>query len=90
MKIKVQAEPHIIWKLVQAGNCSFWWDNWTGIGALAMLCQGPPRNAQNDTLVHVFGEGEAAMRMWNTMGNPLGIQITNQTLANIFHTWCGA
>ena len=39
MKIKAQAEPNIIWK-VQAGNSSFWWDNWTGLGALAKLWQG--------------------------------------------------
>lgn len=43
MKIKVQAEPHIIWK-VQEGNSSFWWDNWTGLGAFAKLCQGPGKS----------------------------------------------
>lgn len=46
MKIKEQAEPNITWK-VQQGNSSFWWDNWTGIRALAKLCQGPGKFFQN-------------------------------------------
>ena len=43
MKIKAQAEPHIIWK-VQEENSSFWWDNSTGLGAFAKLCQGPGKS----------------------------------------------
>ena len=31
---KPRVEQHIQWKL-QAGNCSFWWDNWLGNGPLA-------------------------------------------------------
>lgn len=27
-------EPHIHWK-INFGNCSFWWDNWLGVGLLA-------------------------------------------------------
>jgi len=206
MQIKEQVERHIIWK-VQEGNSSFWWDNWTGIGALAKLCQGPGkspkllinsffvnkswntvklssvvpnyivkiissivignntekdypiwndtengvftnysawqivrkqrpknnflnniwhnkmpfkisflnwrmfkrrlpfndiitrlninsqnncfccRNAHNDTMYHVFGEGEEARQLWSMMGNPLGIQHKNQPMTNIFSAW---
>ncbi|MCD7453284.1 hypothetical protein HAX54_020363 [Datura stramonium] len=39
MKIKVKAEEYIIWK-IQKGDSSFWWDNWTGKGALAKIVQG--------------------------------------------------
>ncbi|XP_075109105.1 putative mitochondrial protein AtMg00310 [Nicotiana tabacum] len=29
LKIRDKAEENIIWE-IQKGNCSFWWDNWTG------------------------------------------------------------
>ncbi|XP_019234810.1 PREDICTED: uncharacterized protein LOC109215237 [Nicotiana attenuata] len=38
MKAKIKAESNIIWK-IQAGNSSFWWDNWTGKGALSTVIQ---------------------------------------------------
>ncbi|XP_019252901.1 PREDICTED: uncharacterized protein LOC109231716 [Nicotiana attenuata] len=45
MKIKKKVEPNIIWK-IQAGNSSFWWDNWTGYGALAMVVQDQRKSAK--------------------------------------------
>lgn len=35
-KVRDQAEPHIFW-LINSGNSSMWWDNWTGKGPLASL-----------------------------------------------------
>ena len=32
-----EVENHISWK-IQSGNCSFWWDNLLGDGALATYC----------------------------------------------------
>nr|XP_016482074.1 PREDICTED: uncharacterized protein LOC107802997 [Nicotiana tabacum] len=42
---KKEAEKHIQWRL-HSGNCSFWWDNWLGTGALAQHRTegGRPRN----------------------------------------------
>ncbi|KAH0644828.1 hypothetical protein KY284_032712 [Solanum tuberosum] len=34
MRNKHTVETHIHWK-VKSGSCSFWWDNWLGIGPLA-------------------------------------------------------
>jgi len=51
MKIKKKVEPHILGK-IQANNSNFWWDNWTGKGALANLVQGP--NKSTRTLVSHF------------------------------------
>ncbi|XP_019266683.1 PREDICTED: uncharacterized protein LOC109244105 [Nicotiana attenuata] len=36
MDIKKDVEPAIFWKIGR-GQISFWWDNWTGLGALANL-----------------------------------------------------
>lgn len=67
-KIKAQVEPHIIWK-VQEGNSSFWWDNWTGIGALAKLCQGPGKSTK--LLVNSFIDNN----IWNI--SKLSIVVPN-------------
>ncbi|XP_070043075.1 uncharacterized protein [Nicotiana tomentosiformis] len=42
-KARTKAEPNIIWK-IQAGNSSFWWDNWTDKVALAKVVQGPAKS----------------------------------------------
>lgn len=34
MKHKLQVEENIGWK-IKSGSCSFWWDDWLGMGALA-------------------------------------------------------
>ncbi|XP_059281231.1 uncharacterized protein LOC132034912 [Lycium ferocissimum] len=35
LRIKADVEPHILWRINEA-KISFWWDNWTGIGPLAL------------------------------------------------------
>nr|XP_016436823.1 PREDICTED: uncharacterized protein LOC107762942 [Nicotiana tabacum] len=42
LKIRHKAEENIRCE-IQKGNCSFWWDNWTGKGALANILQGSGR-----------------------------------------------
>ena len=34
MNDKHKLEDHIKWQ-IKSGSCSFWWDDWLGIGALA-------------------------------------------------------
>ncbi|XP_070036600.1 uncharacterized protein [Nicotiana tomentosiformis] len=53
MDNKEDAEKFILWKIGK-GNVSFWWDNWTGRGALAKLRQLP--NASRHTKVLNFIE----------------------------------
>nr|XP_025884111.1 uncharacterized protein LOC112940334 [Solanum lycopersicum] len=48
-----QIEQHIQWKL-QAGNCSFWWDNWLGSGPLAQFTNN--NNRFNNSKVADFWE----------------------------------
>ena len=48
-----QVEQHIQWK-IQAGNCSFGWDNWLGSGPLAHLTSGD--NRLNNSKVADFWE----------------------------------
>lgn len=48
-----QVEQHIQWKL-QAGNCSFWWDNWLGSGPLTYLTSS--NNRLNNSKVADFWE----------------------------------
>ncbi|XP_059277590.1 uncharacterized protein LOC132031659 [Lycium ferocissimum] len=45
VKIRAKIEPHIVWK-IRSGNSSFWWDNWTGKGALAKIFPGIGRSAK--------------------------------------------
>lgn len=45
LKIRDQAEPNIIW-IIQSGSSNFWWDNWTGKGALAKLSPGRGKSAK--------------------------------------------
>ncbi|XP_060202972.1 uncharacterized protein LOC132631414 [Lycium barbarum] len=37
MQIRDKIEGKILWQ-VREGNSNFWWDNWTGLGALAKIC----------------------------------------------------
>jgi len=51
-------ENNIRWK-INSGNCSFWWDDWLGVGALGNLTNGI--SSQNNTKVlHFLVEGR-----WN-------------------------
>lgn len=51
LQFRDKDEKNIIWK-IQAGNYSFWWDNWTRKGALAALS--PTSNKPSKTLVSYF------------------------------------
>nr|XP_016448725.1 PREDICTED: uncharacterized protein LOC107773821 [Nicotiana tabacum] len=55
MKIKDKADPHIYWK-IQAGNSSFWWDNWTGNGPLASLVQKTMKSAKVQVNNFIYNE----------------------------------
>ncbi|KAG5580315.1 hypothetical protein H5410_050942 [Solanum commersonii] len=55
MKNKHKAEKHIQWKL-RSGNCSFWWDNWLGVGPLAQFSDDSQR-FNNTTVADFWHEG---------------------------------
>ena len=50
-----QVEQHIYWQL-QAGNCSFWWDNWLGIGLLGHFT-GESNRFNEDTVADFMEHG---------------------------------
>uniref|UniRef100_M1DB97 RNase H family protein n=1 Tax=Solanum tuberosum TaxID=4113 RepID=M1DB97_SOLTU len=77
MHSKHKVEEHIQWKL-NSGNCSFWWDDWLGIGPLAQYST--VSNRLNNTKVAEFWmEGQ-----WNL--NMLIQQAPHNYLANILAT----
>ncbi|KAK4717860.1 hypothetical protein R3W88_016198 [Solanum pinnatisectum] len=51
LKNRSMMEKNIRWK-INSGNCSFWWDDWLGVGALGNLTSGI--SSQNNTKVHHF------------------------------------
>ncbi|XP_015158216.1 uncharacterized protein [Solanum tuberosum] len=51
LKNRSMMEKNIRWK-INSGNCSFWWDDWLGVGALGNLINGI--SSQNNTKVHHF------------------------------------
>ncbi|XP_049378041.1 uncharacterized protein LOC125842768 [Solanum stenotomum] len=77
MHNKHKIEEHIHWKL-NSGNCSFWWDNWLGMGPLAYQSTGSNRFNQI-TVADFWLEGR-----WNL--NMLLQQAPNSQLANILAT----
>ncbi|XP_049399716.1 uncharacterized protein LOC125863741 [Solanum stenotomum] len=77
MHNKIQVEKHIQWKL-NSGNCSFWWDNWLGIGPLAHYSTNS--NRFNNTTVAEF----RLNGQWNW--NKLLQQAPNSQLASILST----
>ncbi|XP_015084239.1 uncharacterized protein LOC107027648 [Solanum pennellii] len=56
LETRQQVEQHIHWKL-QAGNCSFWWDNWLGTGPLAQHTTSSNR-FNNSTVADFWENGE--------------------------------
>ncbi|KAG5605798.1 hypothetical protein H5410_027290 [Solanum commersonii] len=54
MRNKHKVETHIHWK-INSGSCSFWWDNWLGIGPLAQYSI--KSNRFNTETVSDFMEG---------------------------------
>lgn len=51
LKNRSMMEKNIRWK-INSGNCSFWWDDWLGVGALGNLINGI--SSQNNTKGHHF------------------------------------
>ncbi|XP_060184706.1 uncharacterized protein LOC132614307 [Lycium barbarum] len=51
MRTKNPIEPHIIWK-INEGKISFWWDNWTKLGALVNMLN--DQNCPGKLLVQDF------------------------------------
>ncbi|XP_070048978.1 uncharacterized protein [Nicotiana tomentosiformis] len=43
LEVKDQAEENILWN-INNGDTNFWWDNWTGKGALAKIHPSPARS----------------------------------------------
>ncbi|XP_060185534.1 uncharacterized protein LOC132614994 [Lycium barbarum] len=58
MDIKSKVEPHIFWKIGK-GDVSFWWDNWSRLGAIASIFQ--LGRASKITKVNEFMNGG----LWN-------------------------
>ncbi|KAH0655393.1 hypothetical protein KY285_030275 [Solanum tuberosum] len=58
MKNKITVEDHIGWK-INSGSCSFWWDDWLGVGALANYTT-YVSSLNNATIAHFLANGE-----WN-------------------------
>ncbi|WMV39067.1 hypothetical protein MTR67_032452 [Solanum verrucosum] len=53
-----KVETYIQWK-IRSGSCSFWWDNWLGVGPLAQFTEDNNR-FNNDTVSEFIEEGQ-----WN-------------------------
>ncbi|XP_049388167.1 uncharacterized protein LOC125852491 [Solanum stenotomum] len=77
MHTKHKVEEHIKWKL-NSGNCSFWWDNWLGVGPLAQFSTDGNR-FNNTTVADFWVEGQ-----WDL--KKLIRQAPNNYLANILST----
>jgi len=58
MRNKLQVEKHIQWK-INNGSCSFWWDNWLGVGPLAQFTTISHR-LDNETIADFMANGQ-----WN-------------------------
>ncbi|XP_055830840.1 uncharacterized protein LOC129899857 [Solanum dulcamara] len=57
---KMNIEPHINWH-INSGTCSFWWDDWMGIGPLANHNSYLPR-LNNTTVSEYLENGELNMQ----------------------------
>jgi len=58
MRNKIKVEEHIGWT-INSGSCSFWWDDWLGVGALANYTTGIS-SLNNATIAHFLTNGK-----WN-------------------------
>ncbi|KAK4707011.1 hypothetical protein R3W88_033425 [Solanum pinnatisectum] len=56
MQNKLKVEKHIHWK-INSGTCSFWWDNWLGVGPLANFSNDSHR-FNNTTVADFLNEGQ--------------------------------
>ncbi|KAK4733796.1 hypothetical protein R3W88_008057 [Solanum pinnatisectum] len=77
MKNKSIVEENITWK-INSGNCSFWWDDWLGKGALAYYTTNIS-NLNNATIAHFLINGK-----WNY--RKLRNQFPPQLITHILST----
>ncbi|WMV23931.1 hypothetical protein MTR67_017316 [Solanum verrucosum] len=56
MKNKIKVEEHIGWR-INSGSCSFWWDDWLGVGALANYTTSVS-SLNNATVAHFLVDGK--------------------------------
>ncbi|KAH0655392.1 hypothetical protein KY285_030274 [Solanum tuberosum] len=77
MHNKHKVEAHIQWTL-NSGSCSFWWDNWLGVGPLAQFSADNNR-FNNTTVAEFWHEGQ-----WNW--SMLIQQVPSCQLTNILAT----
>ncbi|XP_049381372.1 uncharacterized protein LOC125845930 [Solanum stenotomum] len=61
MHNKVKIEEHIHWT-INSGTCSFWWDNWLGVGPLAHFSNESNR-FNNNTVTDFLIEGQWNLEM---------------------------
>ncbi|XP_015159877.1 uncharacterized protein [Solanum tuberosum] len=61
MHNKVKIEEHIHWTII-SGTCSFWWDNWLGVGPLANFSSESNR-FNNNTVADFLIEGQWNLEM---------------------------
>ncbi|XP_015078408.1 uncharacterized protein LOC107022255 [Solanum pennellii] len=82
-----QVEQHIQWKL-QAGNCSFWWDNWLRSGPLANFTSSSNR-LNNAKVADFWEEGRWSWRRLleqapaNQLSNILTTKISPSSIYQI-------
>jgi len=69
MKIKLQVEENIGWK-IQSGSCSFWWDDWLGKRALATY-NTSISSLNNATIAHFLVNGKWNERKLRQLVPPL-------------------
>ncbi|XP_059302171.1 uncharacterized protein LOC132054125 [Lycium ferocissimum] len=147
LEVKDKVEEQMLWK-INSGSSNLWWDNWTGLGALAHVIlhndigrnhrvneiledglwnieqlhlpeylaelilaipignmnlldnpiwmPSPMENSQlplhgnhrqNETIHHIFLDGELARTIWNFFGIPLGIPWEHNTLRTLLMKW---
>lgn len=68
MHNKHKVDPYIHWKL-NSGNYSFWWDDWLGVGPLAMYSN--VSNRFNNTSVGSFTHnGDRDIDLITNLGPP--------------------
>nr|XP_009774734.1 PREDICTED: uncharacterized protein LOC104224736 [Nicotiana sylvestris] len=82
MKIKKKVAPNIIWK-IQAGNLSFWWDNWKGYGAMSMVVQDQRKSAKVQVKHYIFSGTWDTIKLNDTLPAHIGDTISKTTVGNI-------
>ncbi|XP_075101679.1 uncharacterized protein LOC142177113 [Nicotiana tabacum] len=78
---------HQVWWQLKNGNSYFWYDNWTGLGAL-YHASGPDHwNPKEETLPHVFLTSPVARYVMNYYSAPVGIRTYGKQLVQVINEW---